>query len=195
MIGHVAIRNRGTVGGSVSHADPAAEWPALALALDAEFEIRGPSGTRMVPASDFFVTYLTTAISEGELLTEMRMRLPRGTSGSGFAEFARRHGDFALAGVAAALVLSDSGDIEDARVTLIGVGDRALRSFGAEAVLRGERPDTATFQRAAEAVRDDIDPHDDIHATATDRRELARVLTTRALTTAMDRARQGVPDA
>jgi CO/xanthine dehydrogenase FAD-binding subunit len=191
LIGHTAIRNRGTVGGSLAHADPAAEWTALALALDAEFDIAGPSGTRTVAAPDFFVTYFTTAIEQGEVLTQTRLRLPNGRSGSCFTEIARRHGDFALAGVGALVTLDGGGAIADARLALIGVGHRAVRAVAGEAVLRGERPGAALFAAAADAVCGEIEPRGDIHASGDDRRELARVLTRRALETALARAQGG----
>jgi carbon-monoxide dehydrogenase medium subunit len=191
LIGHTTIRNRGTVGGSLAHADPAAEWTALALALDAELDIAGPDGTRTVAAPDFFVTYFTTAIGPGEVLTGVRLRLPSGRTGSCFTEMARRHGDFALAGVGALLSLDGDGAIADARLALIGVGDRAVRAAGAEAVLRGGSPGPPLFAEAAEAVAAGIAPRADIHATEADRRDLARVLTRRALETALARARGG----
>jgi carbon-monoxide dehydrogenase medium subunit len=191
LIGHTAIRNRGTVGGSLAHADPAAEWTALALALDAEFDIAGPDGMRTVAAPDFFVTYFTTAIGPDEVLTRVRLRLPNGRSGSCFTEIARRHGDFALAGVGALVSLDGDGAIADARLALIGVGDRAVRAAGAEAVLRGKRPSAALFAEAAEAVCAEIAPRGDIHASEGDRRDLAHVLTRRALETALARARGG----
>jgi carbon-monoxide dehydrogenase medium subunit len=194
LIGHTAIRNRGTVGGSLAHADPAAEWTALALALDAELEVAGASGTRTVAARDFFVTYFTTAIEAGELLTHVRLQLPNGASGSCFTEIARRHGDFALAGVGTLLTLDAGGAIADARIALIGVGDRAVRAATAEDVLRGERPDTTLFALAAEAVCGEIEPREDVHATASDRRNLARVLTARTLKTALARAQGGSAD-
>lgn len=188
LVGHVAIRNRGTVGGSLAHADPAAEWPALALALDAECEVRGPGGARTVAAADLFETYFTTTLAPDEILTEVRLRLPRGRVGSAFVELARRHGDFALAGTGAVLWLDDEGAVEDARVVLIGVKDTAVRSGAAEAALRGERPTDARIAEAAAAVGADIEPVSDVHATADYRRHLAVVLTRRALETARARA-------
>jgi CO/xanthine dehydrogenase FAD-binding subunit len=194
LIGHTTIRNRGTVGGSLAHADPAAEWTAVALALDAEFDVTGPAGPRTIAAADFFVTYLTTAIQPDEVLTAVRVPLPDAACGSCFVEIARRHGDFALAGVGALVAVGADGTIADARLGLIGVADRAVRATGAEAILRGERPDAALFARAAEAVRSAIQPRDDVHATASDRRDLAGVLTARALDTAVGRAQGGGAD-
>jgi aerobic carbon-monoxide dehydrogenase medium subunit len=191
MVGHVAIRNRGTVAGSLAHADPAAEWPALALVLDAEFDLVGPGGKRSLSASDFFVTYLTTAIKADELLMQIRLPLPGGICGSCFTEIARRHGDFAIAGVGALLSMTGGGSIADARIGLIGVGDRAVRATLAEEALRGEHPDAALFAHASELVSTEIEPLDDIHASSAERRHLARVLTSRALTTAIQRTQRG----
>lgn len=187
-VGHVAIRNRGTVGGSISHADPAAEWPALALALDAECDVVGPSGTRTISAPELFLTYFTTSIAADELLTEVRLPLPEGRAGSSFVEFARRHGDFAIAGVAALVVLETSGTVADARVALIGVKDTAVRARAAESVLLGERPTDERLAQAAAAVDSDISPASDVRGSASDRRQWARVLTRRALETARARA-------
>jgi CO/xanthine dehydrogenase FAD-binding subunit len=188
LIGHVAIRNRGTVGGSLAHADPAAEWTALALALDAQLDLQGPAGTRTVTASDFFVTFFTTALAPDEVLTEIRLDLPNGRSGSTFVELARRHGDFALAGVAALVSLGGDGTVADARLALIGVADRPVRARAAEEVLRGERPSAELYAEAAEAVDGEIRPGGDIHASERYRRHVAGVLTRRALATAVERA-------
>jgi carbon-monoxide dehydrogenase medium subunit len=195
LIGHTAIRNRGTVGGSLAHADPAAEWTALALALDAEFDLIGPGGRRTVPAQDFFLTYFTTALAPGELLTQARFRLPNGRSGSCFIELARRHGDFALVGVGALVSLDADGGIAGARVALIGVGDRAVRAGAAEAILNGRQPTDELLAEAADAVDGEITPGGDIHASADYRRHIARVLTFRALGTALARARGNEGDA
>jgi carbon-monoxide dehydrogenase medium subunit len=191
LVGHPAIRNRGTVGGSLAHADPAAEWGALALALDAELDVAGPDGTRTVAARDLVVTYFTTTLARDEVLTQIRLRLPPPGSGSCFVELARRHGDFALAGVAALVVLAEDGTVGHARLALIGVGDRPIRSTAAEAVLIGEPPTADSIAAAASAVRSEIAPTDDIHATADYRSHLGEVLTRRALTTAAGRASRG----
>jgi carbon-monoxide dehydrogenase medium subunit len=192
QIGHVAIRNRGTVGGSLVHADPAAEWTALAVALDGEVDLIGPGGGRTVPASDFLVSYFTTTLAADEILTRVRLRIPEGRSGSCFLELARRHGDFAIVGVGALLTLDGEGSVEDARVALIGVGETAVRSTQAEEVLRGERPTTALFAEAAKAAAAALEPNGDIHASAQYRRDVADVLVRRALGTALERAQGGV---
>jgi len=190
VIGHVAIRNRGTVGGSVAHADPAAEWPSLLLALDGEVEARGPAGTRTIAAADLFETYFTTTLRPDEILTQVRLRLPNGRVGSAYLELARRHGDFAIAGAGALLRLDGGGRIDDARVVLIGVADRAVRSNAAEGVLRGAEPGPEAFAEAAEAIDGEIDPVSDLHGSAEYRRIVATVLVRRALARALERVRR-----
>jgi CO/xanthine dehydrogenase FAD-binding subunit len=194
QVGHVAIRNRGTVGGSLVHADPAAEWTALALALDAECEIVGPSGTRSVGARDFLVSTFLTVLAPDELLTGIRLRVPNGRTGSCFLELARRHGDFALAGVGALVTLGEDGVIVDARIALIGVGDTAVRVEGAERSLVGRSPTADVHAEAARAVEDELEPNSDIHASADYRRHVAGVLVRRALGTAVERAKGGGGD-
>jgi CO/xanthine dehydrogenase FAD-binding subunit len=191
VIGHVAIRNRGTVGGSLAHSDPAAEWPALALALDGEIDAAGPDGVRTVPASDFFVSYFTTALEPTEIVKEVRLALPGAPAGSAFVELARRHGDFALAGVGALLVLGADGAVADSRVVLIGVKDAPVRSRRAEAVLVGARPTDETLAEAAEAIDEEIEPVSDLHGSSEYRRHLAKVLVRRALAVARARAEGG----
>jgi carbon-monoxide dehydrogenase medium subunit len=198
LIGHAAIRNRGTVGGSVAHADPAAEWPALILALDGEVDAVGPGGSRTVPAADLFDTYFTTALAPDEILTEVRIRLPgdaasEGSVGSCFVEFARRHGDFAVAGAGALLGLAADGSVHDARVVLIGVRDTPVRGHASEALLLGTHPTDDVLAEAAQAVAGEIDPVSDLHGSAEYRRHLATVLLRRALTTARDRAGERSP--
>jgi carbon-monoxide dehydrogenase medium subunit len=191
LIGHVAIRNRGTVGGSIAHADPAAEWPALLLALDGEVEVVGPGGPRTIPAPELFETYFTTSLQPTEVIREVRVRLPGPGAGSAFVEFARRHGDFALAGAGAVLELAPDGAVADVRVALIGVRDTAVRSGAAEAVLRGERPTDEAIRAAAAAVDADVAPLSDVHASAEFRRHLASVMARRALLAARARAGGG----
>jgi CO/xanthine dehydrogenase FAD-binding subunit len=193
-IGHVAIRNRGTVGGSLAHADPAAEWPALALALDGECEVVGPRGARTVPVEQLFVTYFTTTLEPDEILKEVRLRLPAGRAGSTFVELTRRHGDFAIAGVGALLVLDEDGSVGDARLTLIGVKDQAVRARAAEEALVGSKPDDAQLDEAVALVDGAIEPSDDLQGSAAYRRHVAKVLTRRALVEARGRAEQGGGD-
>jgi carbon-monoxide dehydrogenase medium subunit len=187
-VGHFQIRNRGTLGGSLSHADPAAELPAVALCLDARFTVRGPTGERTLTADEFFLTQLTTALAPTELLTDVWFpETPRG-AGSAWLELARRHGDYALVGVGAVLTLA--GDrVETARLALTGVGNRPIRARGAEARLAGEALRPSVLADVAEAVRGAIDPGSDIHATAAYRRHIAGVLAGRVLRLAAARAK------
>src|ERR1700748_1750783 len=165
LIGHEAIRSRGTIGGSLAHADPAAELPAVARALDAEFVVRGPSGERVIPAAQWFEGYLTTSRRPDELLVEVRF--PTATAGTGvsFAEVARRHGDFAIVGLAASLVLS-GGVISDARLAFAGVSDVPVRATAAEDLLAGEGPSAELFDEAARRATEDLDPPADLHGAA-----------------------------
>jgi carbon-monoxide dehydrogenase medium subunit len=156
--------------------------------LEAEFVIAGSGGSRTVTSNDFFVTYLTSCLEPNEVLTEVRFPVMSPDSGWSFIELSRRHGDFALAGVAVTMRLT-GGQIADARIGLFGVDATALRAAEAEALLRGQRPDEALFARAGEAAALAIEePLSDIHASAEFRRDLARVLTQRALSEAAGRA-------
>ncbi len=191
MIAHPQIRNRGTVGGSFAHADPASEYPAIAVALDAELRATGPDGDRTIQASDFFVTYLTTALEPSEVLTEVRF--PALVDGSGWStmEVARRHGDYAMAGVAVTVTLESSGHCSGARIVLFGVGATPLRARGAEQIVLGETPSQKIFEQAAKKVGEEVEePLSDVHASAEYRRHLAQVLTRRALAEAVARARE-----
>ncbi|MGB6964729.1 MAG: xanthine dehydrogenase family protein subunit M [Xanthobacteraceae bacterium] len=187
-VAHLAIRNRGTIGGSLSHADPAAELPMLALLLNAELHIVSINGSRVAAARDFFLDTMTVDLDGTELLAEIVLpKLPPHT-GWGFEEVARRHGDFALAAVATTLTLS--GDrIAEARVALTGVGPTALRATDAETLLVGQRLDDKLAMRAIAAVREAISPETDLHASADYRRHLAGVLAGRALAAAWCRAK------
>lgn len=187
-IAHRPIRNRGTVAGSLVHADPAAEWGGIVLALDACFEIRQAGGvSRTVAAEDFFTGILETAVEPAELLAGIR--LPPWPDGArwGFREFARRRGDFALAGVACRFEVDGGGACRSVRIGLIGVGDTAVRARRAEAVLEGEPPEPEVFAAAAAAARDEVDPLDDGHASAGYRRHLVEVLVEDALVDAWAR--------
>lgn len=191
MVAHPAIRNRGTVCGSMAHADPAAEHPGVLMAHDGSVVIAGQAGRRELPAGEFFVALMTTALKPGEMVVEVRYpRLPAGT-GTAFVEVARRHGAFAIVGVAAALTVRD-GICSAARISLVGVSDTAVRARAAEAALNGRRlapADSAdAFAAAAREVAAAIDPGDDVHASSSYRRHLAGVLTERALQKALARA-------
>ena len=187
-VGHSAIRNRGTIGGSLAHADPAAELPAVAVCLDARFTLRGPAGERTLAAREFFRGYLTTALAPTEMLTEVWFPSALPGSGAAWIEFARRHGDYALVGVAAVVTLEDS-TVRRASLAVIGVDGVPVRVADAERLLIGAPLSAESMAAAAESVRRAIEPHDDIHATAAYRRHLAGILTVRALTRAGERAR------
>lgn len=192
-VGHPAIRSRGTIGGSLAHADPAAELPAVAVCLDAQFSVASPRGRRTVTAGDFFQGYLTTVLEPDEILVETWLPSVRAGTGQAWLEFARRHGDFALAGVAVSLTL-DHDKVYDARIVLTGVGGRPARAREAETLLVGGRvPDRASA--AADAARSAIDPDADIHATKEYRTHLAGVLTERAIHVAHERAQSQAPSA
>jgi carbon-monoxide dehydrogenase medium subunit len=187
-VAHYQIRNRGTVGGSLAHADPAAEMPGIAVTCEAEIAVAGKSGARAIKASDFFLGALTTALKPDEIITEVR--LPHWPAGRrfGFQEFARRRGDFAMAGIAAFYDTDASGKAQNAHVGVIGVGDRPRRLATAEAVLNGRVVDEATIVKAGEAASAEVEPQDDIHASAAYRRALTGTLVERALQHAMGMA-------
>ncbi|HVV63738.1 MAG TPA: xanthine dehydrogenase family protein subunit M [Pseudolabrys sp.] len=182
-VAHLAIRNRGTIGGSLSHADPAAELPMMALLLDATLQIVSRKGRRVAAARDFFRDALTVDLAEDEMLTGIHLPKLSPQTGWGFEEVARRAGDFALAAVAATLTVS-GGAVKEARIALTGVGPTALRVGEAEALLIGKKLDAALTARAIEAVRAAIMPETDLHASSDYRRHLAGVLTGRALAAA-----------
>lgn len=187
QVGHPSIRNRGTVGGSIAHADPAAELPTVALCLDAELVAQGPAGERTIAAADFFDGFLSTALTEEEILTAVRFPVDGPGCGSAFAEVARRHGDFAMAGVAVHLSLA--GDtIEQVRIAVSGVGLTPVRAPDAEAALRGATPGEEAFAAAAAATSAGLNPASDLHASGAYRKHVAGVLVRRALATATERA-------
>jgi carbon-monoxide dehydrogenase medium subunit len=180
-VAHYQIRNRGTVGGSIAHADPAAEMPGIAVTCEAEIAVAGKSGARTIKAADLFLGALTTALKPDEIITEVR--LPHWPAGRrfGFQEFARRRGDFAMAGIALFYDMDESGKAQNAHVGVIGVGDRPRRLASAEAVLNGRVVDEATIVKAGEAASAEVEPQDDIHASAAYRRALTGTLVERAL--------------
>jgi len=180
-VAHYQIRNRGTVGGSLAHADPAAEMPGIALTCDAEIAVVGKAGARTIRAQDFFLGPLTTALAPDEIITEVRLPAWPQRRRWDFREFSRRRGDFALAGVALFYDEDDDGKAVNAHVGAIGVGDRPLRLTPVEAILNGRTVDDATIAEAARAASAAVDPHDDIHAPAAYRRALVGTLTERAL--------------
>ena len=189
LIGHEAIRSRGTIGGSLAHGDPAAELPAVARALDAEFVVRGPAGDRVIAAAQWFEGYLTTSRGADELLLEVRFPAARPGTGTSFLEVARRHGDFAIAGLATSLVLS-GGVISEARLALAGVSDVPVRPTAAEDLLTGERPSAELFAEAARGAVADLDPPGDLHGSPEYRKAVAGALVRRGLRAAADNARE-----
>ncbi len=188
-IAHPQIRNRGTIGGSLAHADPAAELPAVMLALDATLRLQSPRATRSVRVEEFYTGLFATALAPDELLVDIAIpRLPQ-RSGWAFLEVARRHGDYALAGVAAVVTLDDRGRCAEARIALLSVGEGPVLARRGARALVGEQPTPDAIREAAQAAgAKDIEPPGDIHASAAYRRHLTTVLTRRALERAFERA-------
>ncbi|MBI2462263.1 MAG: xanthine dehydrogenase family protein subunit M [Candidatus Rokubacteria bacterium] len=191
LVGHFQIRNRGTVGGSLAHADPAAELPAVVTALRGALVARRPGGQRVIPAERFFVAYLTTALEPDELLVEARFPAPPPRSGSAFLEVSRRHGDFALVGVAAVVTLDEGGVLTHAALALTGVGPTPVLAEEAARVLVGDRPTPQAFEAAARKVSEGLRPDADLHASAEYRRHVAGVLARRALARAVEQVGGG----
>ena len=180
-IAHPQIRNRGTIGGSLAHADPAAELPAVMLALDARFVTAGPRGSRSVHAREFFTGILTTALEEGEMLTAVEIPPRPAGARSVFVEVARRHGDYAMVGVAVELTLDDGRRCGSCRIGLLSVGDTPVLAGAAMRELTGAELTRDAIDGAAAVAARDLDPPTDLHASAEYRRHLARVLIGRAL--------------
>ena len=190
FVAHRPIRNRGTVGGNLAHADPTSELPAVAVALDATFVARSTDGQRAISAADFFVGLLSSALASKELLTEMRIPIWPAGQGWSFMEVSPRAGDYALVGVAATLQVQE-GICQAARLVYSGVGARPARVAAAEQMLLGGPANEATFRAAGEVAAGQVDPSSDFHATGDYRRDLVRVLTRRALMRALDRCKKG----
>ena len=190
FIAHFQIRNRGTLGGSLAHADPAAELPAVALILGAELVLRSARAERVVQAKDFFLGYMTTAMEPNELLTEIRIPAPRPKAGWAIEDVARRRGDFAMVGVAIMVELNGNNTCRDARIALFGVGEKPERMKRAEQWVRGKAVREIQLAAVAQAVSDDLRPLSDVHASAEYRKEVAGVLTRRALESALKRAQE-----
>lgn len=190
-IAHPQIRNRGTIGGNLSHADPASELPALVLALQGKLQAQSARGARWIAASDFFLGPLTTALADDEMLTEIELPIQPARSGTCFMEVARRKGDFALLGVAAVVTVDEAGVCTRVRVALCGGGETPVDVSDAAAVLVGRKDKEAAVIDAAAAIRQAIDPPGNMHADPAYQRHLAGVLAKRALTTALERALHG----
>jgi len=180
LIGHLPTRSRGTIGGSLAHAEPAAEYPAALLALGGQVVARKAGAERLIAAEDFFVGHLTTSLAPEEILTEVRFPIPPAGSGWAFEEFNRRHGDFAVAAIAALLV-GAGGRCRKARLVAGGVGPTPIRLKAAEAILEQGRLDEAAFAEAAARAGEAVNPGSDLHASAEYRSNLTRLLTVRAL--------------
>jgi aerobic carbon-monoxide dehydrogenase medium subunit len=187
-IAHPQIRNRGTVGGSLVHADPAAELPALAVALDARFRLAKSGGERWVAARDFYTGLFATLLEPDELLVEIAIPPAAPKTGFAFMEVARRHGDYAQVGLAASVTLEEDGTCRSARLTFLSVGDRPIEARAAAALLAGRTLSPEAMAACAAAVDGEINPFSDVHATAEFKRHLARVLTRRALVLSAQRA-------
>jgi carbon-monoxide dehydrogenase medium subunit len=192
FIAHPQIRNRGTLGGSLAHADPAAELPAVALVTSAQLKVKSLKSERWVAAPDFFTGLFSTILEPDELLTEIVIPPMPARTGYAFHEMSRRHGDYALAGVACAVTLDDRGTCADAHIVLIGVDLQPVDARNAAKQIIGAQPNADAIQATAEAVDAEIDPSSDIHASTQFRRHLAKVLTRRALETALDRSKLGI---
>ena len=189
-IAHYQIRNRGTVGGSLAHADPAAEMPGIAITCDAEIAVVGKAGARVIQAADFFQGALTTALTADEIIVEVRLPAWHPERRWGFEEFARRRGDFAMAAAAVFYDQNDDGTAREAHVGVVGVADRPLRLPSVEAVLNGRTVDAAAIAEAEAAASAAVDPQNDIHASAAYRRALAGTMVERALKRAAARPQQ-----
>jgi carbon-monoxide dehydrogenase medium subunit len=187
-IGDVQVRNRGTLGGSLAHNDPAADYPAAILALDAQIIAATSSGTRSIPSSEFFVDMMTTQLRLGEILTQVRVPVQKPRTGASYQKLAQPASGFAIVGVAARLVLGAGGKMESAAVGVTGLGPKAFRAEGVEKMLIGKKADEKLFAEAAKLVPRGIEPLGDLHASSDYRREMAIIFTRRALIQAAARA-------
>ena len=188
QIAHVTVRNQGTIGGSIAHADPTAELPAVAVATRATMHVAGPGGRRTIPAADFFVGVHTTAMARDELLVEIRFPLDAPGSGWAFEEIGRRPGDVAIVGVAAMVRLGGDGRITEARIVLGSVASTPVSATAAEGLLVGETPSAELITISAATVAAGVDPPSDLNGTSAYRRHITGVLVRRALTNAVERA-------
>jgi carbon-monoxide dehydrogenase medium subunit len=192
MIGDVQVRNRGTIGGSLAHADPAGDLPAVMQMAEAQFKLLGPRGERMVPTEQFFIDLLTTALGPDELLAEIHVEVPPARTGTAYMKVFQKASGFAIVGVAARVTLgADGRTCQVARVGITGVAAKAFRARGVEAALEGEAIDEATITAAAEHASDGVEALSDLHASGDYRLALARVYTKRALLRALTRAQGG----
>lgn len=188
-VGHIEVRNRGTIGGSLVHADPAAELPTVVTALGGEIKLVGPKGDRTVKPDEFFVSFLTTALDSSEILAEVRLPIWPSRTGCSFQEINRRHGDFAVVAVAVLLLLNDKKECENSSIVLAGVGPTPLRAKRAEALLARQRISRELVEKAGELAAEDSDPPSDVHGSADYRREMVKVMTRRGLQEALARTK------
>ncbi|HEV2217308.1 MAG TPA: xanthine dehydrogenase family protein subunit M [Candidatus Dormibacteraeota bacterium] len=187
-VGHSQIRNRGTIGGSVAHADPAAELPCAFAALDARFHVLSKRGPRVLRWDQIFVSEFTTSLAPDELLTAIEVAPQDPSSGVAFVEFARRHGDFALGGAAVSITLARNGTCSDVAIALLSAGARPVRAEKAEGVLRGSRVDETQIRHASAAAVEGLRPTSDLHGSSEYRVKLLQVMTERGLARAAQRA-------
>jgi CO/xanthine dehydrogenase FAD-binding subunit len=188
LIGHGAIRSRGTVGGSIAHADPTAELPTMLAALDGSVKVARRGGDRIIPWSEFFVTYFTTALEQGEICTEVIVPSPGPRMGWAFEEFTLRHGDFALVGAAVVLEIDAAHRCSAASLAIGGAGPVPVRAKQAEAFLMGQQLTPQLMAEAGRLVSGEVEPEGDLHASEQFRRHLAGTMATRALVRAAERA-------
>ena len=188
QIGDVQVRNKGTIGGSIAHADPAADWPATLLALDAEIHTASAQGERSIPIGEFFLDLLTTALEPAEILTSISVPALPERGGDAYAKFPHPASGFAVIGVAARVVLDEKGGIAQVGVGITGIGPKAYRATGVESLLRGKTASSKRFQEASSHAADGIEATGDIYASAEYRAHLARVYTRRALEKGIERA-------
>ncbi len=187
-IGDVQVRNKGTLGGSLAHADPAADWPASILALDAEIKAASERGERWIPAKEFFVDLLTTALKPDEILTAVRVPALPARAGDAYVKLPQPASGFAIVGVAARVVLNEKGAVEQVGVGVTGVGPKPYRAVAVEDVLRGKTPSAKRLEEAAAHAAEGVEANADLYASAEYRAHLARVYTRRALEKALERA-------
>jgi carbon-monoxide dehydrogenase medium subunit len=188
LVGHFQIRNRGTIGGSIAHADPAAEYPTVALALDADLEAASSSGTRTIAARDFFESTWTTALRGDEILTAIRFPVWTGRSGFGVEELARRHGDFALTGAVCGVEIGDGGDVRRCAIALLGMGSTPVRGGEAEVALLGATPSADDLLEIGRLAVSAADPPSDLHASSEYRTQVGAEMVRRALGRALEEA-------
>jgi carbon-monoxide dehydrogenase medium subunit/2-furoyl-CoA dehydrogenase FAD binding subunit len=191
FIGHLPIRTRGTIGGSLVHADPSAELPIMASVLDAKIKIVGPGGERTLKAEEFFLTYLTSALEAAEILVEVRIPVLPPRTGWSFLELSRRHGDFAIVAVASLITLGEKGICQKARIALGGVGPTPIRAGAAEDLLTGKAITDALIAEAGIKAAEATEPESDYHASAEYRRDMARVYAVRSLKEAWNMIKGG----